>query len=658
MLLLNRFSVDENANNSNNSTGTLLDLFYIGPEWAVTEASPQDRLPVFLRLLRAQTDDERRLGLKAAKAALSRYRGVRIVGPEYQGLKERAKLWIPDTHEEWWEAFFVYFQALIVETKNWPNKLRSEVCDTLLDVVDQQISIPRCTDLAFEVLRTLVDDSSMSPSKLNRFFSHWRERKDDDQYHEIVRRMLPLQRRYTQRNLESRFQRYVLNIGWVEWDEGFRERHNKSRNRSKALVIALAKRIARCPKKIVEIRHLLSPGNLSLGLNLFVEQLAKNDKDRALLPELIKVALEAKRHECLYGYLSEIRKHDFELYISVVKGFLGNQDTAWLGAELALRTDYNDDLFEGCLNALSNRWVGSRQFTSIRYSMSIEQVPKQKLKNLLHELSSQNSDESLSVLIELLEPMPFGESCLFGPEFIFEVISKCVPGKEEMTGIITEYWENICHKLIEWDDSYVLPLLDLILIKMEKHYHLSYDFVIVSLANELVRLNPSGAWGIIRLHFEKSLPHYRRDIFQWLKGGLGSFEEDEFGDKQIGGAIEDLPIAEILDWVDKNPEERAPIVAHAALRTFDDENGGVLTRELLEKYGYIEKVQRSISAAFQSGGWTGSTSAYLKRKRDKFRQWLGAGFDIGVVRWIEREIEVLDKDIDREEMIEERSGFY
>src|SRR5690606_249579 len=94
--LLARLAANENASNSNNSTGTLIGLFRIGPEEAATEASPEARLPAIRALLRSRREKERLLGLQAMEAALdSSAAGFRIVGPEYQGLKERATLWIP-----------------------------------------------------------------------------------------------------------------------------------------------------------------------------------------------------------------------------------------------------------------------------------------------------------------------------------------------------------------------------------------------------------------------------------------------------------------------------------------------------------------------------------------------------------------------------------
>jgi hypothetical protein len=214
------------------------------------------------------------------------------------------------------------------------------------------------------------------------------------------------------------------------------------------------------------------------------------------------------------------------------------------------------------------------------------------------------------------------------------------------------YWKNVCSKLIKWDASRTLPLLDALLTEMGKVYRLSYDSDVVSLANELVLADPTGAWNIVKAHFEESLPKWRGDLFQWLKGGLAGFDE-----KEPRGAIAELPVTEILEWIEEDPERRAALMAHAASPTFDDEHGGRLTRELLYRYGQFGGVRNGISAAFHSGGWTGPTSAHLKRKREKFRRWLAAGFEIEISQWIEAEIEYLDRNIEREEIDEERSRF-
>jgi hypothetical protein len=174
----------------------------------------------------------------------------------------------------------------------------------------------------------------------------------------------------------------------------------------------------------------------------------------------------------------------------------------------------------------------------------------------------------------------------------------------------------------------------------------------VPLANELVRIDAAAAWNVIRWQFEKALPQWRADLFSWLKGGLNSHNE-----KGCKGAIADLPILEIIQWIEQDAEGRAGLIAHVAPGTLDDEYGGQLTRELLTRYGGFDGVYSGIGATFHTGSWSGSTSAYLKRKREKLRRWLASGYSHEVTRWIETEIEYLDRSIEREEIDEERSSF-
>lgn len=650
--VLSRFAVNENANFSNNSTGTLVGLFRIGIEAAATESTPEARLPAMLKLLRASGDTERRLGLKAMDAALdSRGMGFRIVGPEYQGLKERAKLWFPTTYGELWQAKLMYFQALVDETRNWPTSLRAEVCRALIDAIEQQIKTPPCTELAFQVLSVLVDDSEMAPEKLNGFFWHWREYEDDGKHPEIAKRLRDIERRYTRCNLASRFQRYVIDVDWLEWDEDFRERQNKSKNRAKILVNTLARRIARHPEKLSQIQHLLAPTKHTPALWYFGEQLAQNDEGRALQPILARLTLDTKHEMCLLGYLSAVRASAPEFYLSTIRSFLGMEGTAWLGANITLRFDYDDDLFVQCLDALEKKWIKPLIFGVLRVGKAIGSVPPERTEQLLRQLSEYDVQDSLFLLIELLDSIPFNDSSPFNSDFVFEVVSRSIPGRESRDVMRGYHWKNVCSKLIKWDASRTLPLLDALLSEMGKDYGLSYDHDVEPLANELVLADPPGAWKIVKGHFEETLPKWRGDLLCWLKG------DTTFDEKDSDGAITHLPVQEILEWIEIDPDPRAALMAHAVPGTLDDEQGGRLARELLNRYGQVDGVRSGISATFHSGGWTGPTSVYLKRKREKFRRWLAAGFESEVTRWIETEIEYLDRNIESEEINEERSRF-
>ena len=651
--VLARLAVNENADFSNNSTGTLVELFRIGPEAAATEAAPEARLPALLKLLRAPLVAERLLGLKAVRSALeSRGTGFRIVGPEYQGLKERAKLWMPATYGQWHQAQFGYFQALVDETRDWPSNLRVEVCQALLDAVEQQIRTPPCTELAFQVLNVLVDDGAMSSRQLNRFFWHWEEYGDGDRHSAISRRLKAIASRYARRSLASRVQRYVVDVDWMEWHEEYRERHNKPKSRANILVNGLARRIARNPATLGQVEHLLAPKTDATALWHFGEQLARSDDARALLPALTRLTLETRHQVCLHGYLSGMQVLDFEFYISWVTRALHDPTAAWLGAEIALRSNYVDGLFVLCLEALQKRWIEPEVFAALRYGKAIESVPPERTGDLFRLINERDTERSMHLLVELLDSMSLDDTCPFASEFVFGVVLRTVPGEQHEHQMSGFHWKSLCLKLVKWDASRAFPLLDALLTAMGKSYQLTYDSNVAPLANELARLDSNEAWRTVSAHLERELPQWRGDLLSWLKGGMATFDE-----KEPNGAIVDLPVSKILEWIERESAPRAVLMAHAAPRTLDDDHGGTLTRALLVKFGQIDGVRNGISATFQSGGWTGPTSAHLKRKRERFRRWLAAGFEFEVTQWIESEIEYLDRSIEREEIEEERSRF-
>lgn len=653
--LLASLARNENADNSNNATGTLLGLFRIGPEWAATEASPQQRIPALLRLLHSSREGDKHLALGAMKAALdTRGLGWRLVGPEYQGMKERAKLWLPATDGDWWDAQHLYFRTLIQETEGWPASLRKAVCEAWLEVAEQQLANPRSVELAFTTLEELTREPLADASKINHFFFNWLEYRDKGQHEAIASRLRRLQRKFVQRSHASRFQRFVIDVDYAEWDEGFRERNGKRKNRAVSLVTALAKRVSGDSKAFAEIQDLLTPQGNAPALWHFGEQLAKHDLSQTLLQPLVTLALQGRHHGCLHAYLSALRSVNSALALHTLHTLLNEPDQAWLGAAIILRSDFEDDLFVRCLNAYRNGWIEAANFRMMRWGRILETLPEQRIAELCTLLYQERSQSSVVTLIDLFDALPFDANAPFSAKLVFDTVVAALPdADEDWQGVRTHDWKDVCRKLIEWDSSCAIPLLERLMEQMGKSYRLTYDFAVSPLATELVRKHPADAWSVIAKQFEASLPRWRSDLLSWLKGGHPGFGSENESHAPIAAIDLDL----LLNWIEVEPDSRSVLIAHAAPRTLSDEFGGALTRELITRYGHIDGVKNGISCIFHSGGWSGPTSLYLRGRRDKFRTWLAGGYSMEVMQWIETEIEHLDHCIAREEINEERSRF-
>jgi len=649
--IMRRLAVNENATNSNNATGTLVNLFSIGIESATTEASPEVRLPALVEILRSSNVKERSLGLKIIDNALNmRLSGFRIIGPERQGLKPRADLWKPKTYGQLWEAYRSYFQILIDETRSWPVELRHEVCQSLLKAVKQQIEIPKCTEMAFSVLDILLSDAHMQPSLLNDFFWKWQEYERNDKNTEISYRIKKLEMKYTRHSFVSRFQRYVIDVDFMEIDEDFRERHQKKKNRSILLIESLASRIVKFPDILSEISHLLAPKKECPGLWKFGEALGSQDDKRNLLSPLVEIALSTKHSHCLCGYINSVCNSNPSLYQSIVKSLLTSKNSAWIGVQCVLVREYDDALFDLCFEALIKKWVNPFQLKVLTILRKIKTIPSDKLHAILCLLRERGDLLSLRLLLDFLENIDFDAESKFDSAFVFEIINCTIPCSRSMDADYGYDWKNVCLKLLEWNVNFAIPLLDKLLVAMNENDDISSHSYVCQISDEIVLRFPDASWVLIKDNFLNDTMNF--GVYYWFKSEYISFQ-----DAVKRSAITYIPYDKILEWISENPNQRAKIIARLAPPSLNDEEGGKLTRVLLEKYSNLRGVASGICATFHSGGWSGDASKHMMRKRDKLRQWLVAGFSPEVNRWIDNEIDHLDSQIEIEIMHEERDRF-
>ncbi len=652
--VLAKLAVTENATNSNNSTGTLLGLFRIGPEAAATEASPLERLPVLLEMFRGD-ENSKRMGLKVVASALDTSgRGWRMVGPEHQGLKEQAHLWRPQTYGEWWAAYRAYWDCLTNETRGWPDALRRETHSIIIDCAAEQLRIHVHRDEVFSMLEQIAEDSATDIRRLNHFFiqqARWHRKEDDLSTHFRLRR---LEGRLTRCSLESRFQRYVLDTTWDEWEDYSLEGELRERTRPKNLVRALASRLAENDEDFAcLLPKLMVASTETAALFVLGQSLCAADKGSQRLLPMLEFGGDSVNTQCLGGYLAGLKESFPDKWQQILLGLLANEATANRGAELVWRVGVNDAVLEACMDAFEAGWIEVGHFRSLCYGMSWQSVSHTSLARFLSLLACREDRLSAFVLINLLNHMLKQNVWLVDSEFVFKVVTEQIHFEEHRDAMHSHHWHGVCEKLIEHDPRMAMPLLDALLQQMDNDYHLSYDHDVNPLAHSLCKLNPAEAWAIITSHLLAPAPKWRGDLLNWLKGGFGGFGHQ----KESTPPIAEFPAQMVMGWVAQDIDARASMIAHCAPKSLDDELGGELTRALLEKYRTVDGVTVAISCNFSSGGWSGPTSQHLRARRDCFRAWLSRGFDVNVMNWIEEEIVNLDRKIEAEEILEERESW-
>ncbi|MHB1090742.1 MAG: hypothetical protein ACYC0U_06750 [Ilumatobacteraceae bacterium] len=652
--MLTQFALTDDSNYSINATTTLLELFRIGPKLAATEASPAERLPALLEMLRSGDNDLKRLGLKVAEAALQDpARGFRIVGAEFQGIRKNASLWEPKTYGDWWTEYRHYWDCLISETRKWDDDLRKDANSAILVAAEAQLNIPPHKEMVLSMIGQLSSDHATDTRKLNHFYA-WqiRNHRDDDDL-TVYFRLRRLEGQHARHSLESRFQRYVLDTIWTEWDDHEIEDELREFTRPRKLVRALAGRVARQDDAFDRLLPSLVMNVVETRvLYAFGEALCLADTDCRRLEPLLLVGRETNNSQCLRGYLNSLKERAPLRWEGTVLRLLTSADTAAQGAGLILGPGLNDEIYDAWLNAFERRWIEADSFHSLCFGMAWQKISLNRLERLLISLANRVDKVSAQVLIEILDQALTNGVWPIDADRVFAIATAQVHFEEGQDTMYAFHRRRVCECLVSRDPQKAILLLDELFRQMGLNYQLSYDGDIKSLAADLCRMNPAEAWEIVASHLLSVAPKWRSDVMNWLKGGLSDFDENN-GSPPIAAFEAKL----VIGWIEQEPSSRAPIIAHCVSSSLDEDQGGALTRALLAEYRHIDGVVDGISASFHSGVWSGPFSHHLRKKRDQLRGWLSKGFDQGVVTWIEDEITFHDRQIENAEMVEERKSW-
>jgi hypothetical protein len=507
--------------------------------------------------------------------------------------------------------------------------------------------------MAVSAVEHVSADPATDIRRLNHFFVRRRRRhgeKDDPSVHFRLRR---LEGRLTRRSLESRFQRYVLDTTWDEWVDYEVDDHLQESTRPKKLVRALASRIALSDDLFDRLLPRLVTGASETGaMSTFGEALSKADiKCRRLRP-LLSLGNDPNHSQCVGGYLASLKMRDPDRWQSELLGLFANESTAALGADLVWRSGFDNQVLNAWLDSFERGWVEASTFQCLCFGMAWQRVPLETMTRLLAMLSDCADRDSAYVQVDLLDQVLKGEVWPVDADLVFKVVTAPVHFEDAKNTMHAYHWHGVCKKLVARDAQKAMRLLDVLLRQMGIDYALSYDHYVEPFAQTLCRINPIEAWGIVVSHLLSAAPKWRGDLLNWLKGGLGDFDKGN-----SVPPIAEFPLKTVLDWIAEDPENRASMIAHCAPRSLDDEYGGAVTKALLVNYRNVDGVAGGISANFHSGSWTGPMSQHLRKERDRYRGWLGKGFDQNVVSWIEDEITSLDRSIEAAEISEERESW-
>jgi predicted DNA-binding ribbon-helix-helix protein len=637
----------ENNIQSGRASNTFAELFSLaaGPA-APTEERPEQRLPVLEEALNSHLLFRRQLGIKACGTALCNYGGGRLVGREHQGLRPTAKMWTPQTWEDYFDAYRAVWKLLANVSRDWDVLSRSEANNVLIDAAGGLLHMKPLEKMLFETLDQLAEDDATDLKRLVDKLA-WMRRAYHDKLSELAAsRIEKLDRHITGSNFASHVRRVIHLSGWndlVDDDGKHDDAHEKrvSELASQALSDAAL------------LRGVLP--DLVCGTNNMVyhfgRKIGQVDEECQYLRTIVdayRALKDTATQSFLGGYLSSLFAANREKWETVIRELICDDDFMRLASPLAVSSGYTDQAVAEIILQHDKGRLDVESLLSFRYSFQLRELQTDTVQTILDRLFTANETSAcLDVLAYVYcdkgmpRPLP--------RQFTLRLLSEDCADSQPRDHDFGYHWGVVAAQFIsqypEQRDALFNAAMDKI---CSRGYWYPDEYPVNDVVRDLIKADPGGCWAIVASRLETKGRSEARNLVRWLGSDRSA------GSKNLPGPLALFSCEDVLDWVSVAPEVRAVLISQAVPKTLASGNEGKLARELLNRYGDIERVCESLAANFLLGGYWGSGVDHYGGMRDEARQWLEVENSMRVRKWIEDYIEQLNRWIKREEIEEER----
>tara|TARA_R110000850_G_scaffold32282_14_gene88661 strand:+ start:13775 stop:17713 length:3939 start_codon:yes stop_codon:yes gene_type:complete len=642
--MLRKMALSENSSYANNSTGVFKELFSFAPgQMASTGAPPAVRISVLKETLENNSPDMRRLGIQACKTALSKQAGMRIVGREYQGLKN-APLWTPETWGEVFDAIRSVWELLYDTSRVWDDSIRQEANHCL---VGSAIGLLRVTSLSKQVLETiefLIEDEATDLQELVQGIARIKRYWKDSYEKNVIDRLEEIDLKITGTSFSDRVRRIVHLSGLDDYcDENGPD------------LVMFNKRVAELALEASESKtkfQVILP-ELVRGTNNAVFQFgfefAKLDKRKCL--EKIYETYRTAEHEAtsllLSGYLAAVFYEDSQEWEDVVEGLLSDVDFANLIGPIIRNSGYSDRIILSMLSRYDTGVLDLSCLRSFGYADCFKQIQETTFLEFVKRLTAGGLTSYAIELFDFRYCDKQQRKQLPEEETVQALQDFSNDGTRSSTA--DYHWSEVAKLLIHQYPMRSTDVFNIALLRVaNEHWYLDDYNSAYKLILSIIDSDPEKYWQIMRNHLKIADRSQRSRLIHWLG------PKSEFGSEGLMGPLPLFPMDAVFEWVAEDPETRAYELTKAVPKTLGRDKAGAWARELLNRYGDQENVRSGLLAHFWSGGWRGSLSDRYRSLRDKARGWLEQETSLRVRQWLEGFIDGLSSDIERSEIQEER----
>ena len=641
----------ENETVSNNASGVFADAFSPAPgRVATTEAPPEERFPILKEAIESPSKERRFLALNACNAALRSGHFMRMIGDEYQGLKE-LKLWTPKTWGEIFEAYRRVWKLLEDKLDSMEEDEQQKAIHILLEHTRGLGAIADLFDMVIDTVAALSRKPYAKKedliSTIVRILHYERERLPQEK----LRRWEKLRDDIIGSDYSSLLRRYV---GMDLLEDHFDDKGN--------YIDQTQPRIEELAQQAVENVELVKSNMGWLVINeaqncaRFGYELAKRDEGFSFLPLLLEAQKQSGKINnitFLGGYfraLFEKYQQEWERQFDLL---MSDPELFKLVAELTWRSGLTDKSVLRMLELIKRGISDKSHFQMLRGN--IRELSVSTITTVAEFLLDCNDAYSVSILLQLYDSYYIrSESKPSLPEQItFKMlIHPSLIGKNEpyrRNSMDDFNWSLVAKKFINDYPARSLELAENMLEHFEEEGSIvnTYSKYAMEIIDSITSRYPLEVWELITRFIGPPMDTRAWHITRWLRGS------DLFDNTE--GSLRMIPLDQIWEWVEIDVEKRARYLASfVPNRLFRKEGKVCLAREVLCQYGNREDVRHSFAANYSTEGWSGPASLHYQTKKQQLLDFRKDEDNPNVKLWIDEYTASLDRQIEREKIEEER----
>lgn len=636
----------ENERWSNNATGTFISLFSLGyGKLAASELSPIDKLDYLRELLQGSTPFYREIAVQALSKSLDPFMSRHEID-EVIGLQRLPGRWMPETQEQLCEAYAAHVALLEDAVGYLPH---AEAIEAATGILSHFRSLVLITPIAKSVL-AFIRRSAQMPELREKCIEtivatlHYEEKALSL---EISSELEALRSELIESSFSSKLRRHA---GMKLVEDHFTA-DGKYQDGSKPELVQLA------------AAAVAEPGLLQPELAWLVTDDAKNgyefgvmlgSVDHLLLWTSIRSAwvqaTEKRSDFFIGGYLSAVHSRNEQQWEELVEALLSDNDTRQLALGVVWRSGMSDRIAGLLLDLAKQGAIDPKEFRLFIYGGVVNRLPLAVLEGVVDLLLRIDDPIAPDAALDLLDSRLRGhpdegvllsrriEQTLGAPAF--------VEGREQQApnSMLLFHWNKVANRLLELDADAAANLA----VRLIKHFASRNSVTASHRADPLKFLSnaaqakPDVVWPAVARRLESPMDLGTWHLLNWLRGGL-SIREGELA------GLDALPSAMVFEWIDVAPADRAWILAeHCPPGITKPGEPPSFARQVLERYGLIEKVRRSLHANNFSEGWGGPASEHYRSKLAGLDDFLAVETNANVRLWLKERRDLLEARIERE----------